>query len=305
VLSKLRSYRPTHATLVAYLALFVALGGSSYAAMKVTGKDVPKDALTGADIKNLTGKDVRNNSLTGADVRNLTSGDIANGTLLAEDFAPGQLPSGGQGPKGDTGAAGATNVAVRWSGQAFASGGGPPIGSGGGFGAFAGCTGRGCLARGGAGGDANGANQGGAGGNGNCDGQGCLAQGGPGGKGSPVGTGGTATCSGAGCSMTNGAGGSGTATRAQSGEGATVGERAECLPGERAVGGGFSGTERSAIIFKNHPVALTSNPSASDPPADGQPANAWYAEAYNESHAGENRDASSLTLRTFVLCASP
>lgn len=54
-----RSYRPSHATVVAYLALFVALGGSSYAALKVTGRNVPKDALSGADIKNLTGRDVR------------------------------------------------------------------------------------------------------------------------------------------------------------------------------------------------------------------------------------------------------
>lgn len=101
--SKLRSYRPSHATVVAYLALFVALGGSSYAAIKVTGKNVPKDALTGADIKNLTGKDVRNNSLTGADTRNLTGRDVVDGSLLAQDFASGQLPRGAKGDKGDKG----------------------------------------------------------------------------------------------------------------------------------------------------------------------------------------------------------
>jgi hypothetical protein len=100
MLSRFRSHRPSHATVVAYLALFVALGGSSYAALKVTGRNVPKDALTGADIKNLTGKDVRNNSLTGADVKNLGSADVANGKLLAEDFASGQLPTGPQGPAG-------------------------------------------------------------------------------------------------------------------------------------------------------------------------------------------------------------
>ena len=42
----------------------------------------------------------RNNSLTGADVKNLKSADVANGKLLAEDFAPGQLPRGEQGPPG-------------------------------------------------------------------------------------------------------------------------------------------------------------------------------------------------------------
>jgi hypothetical protein len=109
MLSKFRSHRPSHATVVAYLALFVALGGSSYAALKVTGRNVPKDALTGADIKNLTGKDVRNNSLTGADVKNLGSGDVANGRLLAEDFASGQLP------RGETGATGAPGAALAFA----------------------------------------------------------------------------------------------------------------------------------------------------------------------------------------------
>ena len=105
--------------------------------------------------------------------------------------------------------------------------------------------------------------------------------------------------------MQDGADGLGTAARAESGEGATVGERAECLPGERAVGGGFSGDTRSAIIFENHPVALASNASASDPPADGQPANAWYVAAYNQSKAGENRDPDTIFVRAYVLCASP
>jgi hypothetical protein len=80
--------------------MFIALGGSSYAVLRVTGRNVPKDALTGADIKNLTGRDVRNNSLTGADVRNLTSADVANGRLRAQDFAPGSLPKGTKGDPG-------------------------------------------------------------------------------------------------------------------------------------------------------------------------------------------------------------
>jgi hypothetical protein len=90
LLSKLRT-RLTYANVMATVAVFVALGGSSYAAIKVTGKDV-KDA-------SLTGKDVKNSSLTTSDVR--------NGSLLGADFKPGQLPAGPQGPKGDTGAPGA------------------------------------------------------------------------------------------------------------------------------------------------------------------------------------------------------
>ena len=111
MLAKFRS-RLTFANVVSVIALFVALGGSSYAALTITGRNVPRNALTGADIKNLTGADVRNNSLDGRDVRNLTSGDVANGRLLAEDFAPGQLPAG---PKGDQGNTGAPGTARGWA----------------------------------------------------------------------------------------------------------------------------------------------------------------------------------------------
>jgi hypothetical protein len=111
VLSKLRP-RLTYANVMATVAVFIALGGSSYAALKVTGRNVPKDALTGADIKNLTGRDVRNNSLTGADVKNLGSRDVANGRLLAEDFAPGQLPRGERGERGQEGASATKLLAV-------------------------------------------------------------------------------------------------------------------------------------------------------------------------------------------------
>ena len=81
--------RNRHATAVAYLALFVALGGSSYAAVKITGKQIKDGTITGRDVKNRS--------------------------LGANDFKPGQLPSGAQvpqgaqgpqGPRGDTGAAG-------------------------------------------------------------------------------------------------------------------------------------------------------------------------------------------------------
>jgi hypothetical protein len=76
---------------IAYLALFVALGGSSYAAIKVTGKNVADSSLTG--------KDVRNSSLTTSDVKNRS--------LLAADFKGGQLPAGAPGPPGLQGERGA------------------------------------------------------------------------------------------------------------------------------------------------------------------------------------------------------
>ena len=82
--------RLSYANVVASLALFVALGGTGYAAIAITGKNV-KDA-------SLTGKDVRNSSLTTADVK--------NGSLLKQDFKAGQLPAGPAGAPGAPGAPG-------------------------------------------------------------------------------------------------------------------------------------------------------------------------------------------------------
>src|SRR3954451_1714241 len=94
MLSKLRR-RLTYANVVATIALFAALGGSSYAAITITGKNVKNSSLTG--------KDVKNNSLTGSDVKSLKSGDVSDHSLLAQDFKAGQLPAGPQGSKGNKG----------------------------------------------------------------------------------------------------------------------------------------------------------------------------------------------------------
>src|SRR5215212_11203856 len=78
----------SYSNVMATLAVFVALGGTSYAAIKITGKDVRDNSLTGAD--------VRNNSLKSADVRNnsLRSADVKNGSLKAKDFAVGAAAAG-------------------------------------------------------------------------------------------------------------------------------------------------------------------------------------------------------------------
>ena len=77
---------------VAYLALFVALGGTSFAAATViTGKNVKNGSLTGIDVRNrsLTGKDVKDKSLTPIDFSGSVQGPKGN--------------TGAPGPKGDTG----------------------------------------------------------------------------------------------------------------------------------------------------------------------------------------------------------
>jgi hypothetical protein len=85
-----RRIRLTYANVVASVALFAALGGSSYAALTITGSQVRDGSLSG--------RDVHNGSLTGTDVRDRS--------LLARDFKPGQLPAGPKGDKGDSGAPG-------------------------------------------------------------------------------------------------------------------------------------------------------------------------------------------------------
>jgi hypothetical protein len=80
-----------HATAVAYLALFVALGGSAYAAVTITGKEIKDATITGRDIKN---QSLGRNKLSAATVSSL---------------AGQRGPAGPQGPagrKGDTGPAG-------------------------------------------------------------------------------------------------------------------------------------------------------------------------------------------------------
>jgi hypothetical protein len=83
--------RLTYPHVVSTLALFIALGGTSYAAAKLTGKDI-KDA-------SLTGRDVKDKSLTGKDVKDKS--------LKAADFGD-PLPAGPRGAAGTNGAKGET-----------------------------------------------------------------------------------------------------------------------------------------------------------------------------------------------------
>jgi hypothetical protein len=95
--------------LVAYLALFVALGGTSYAAITLPAKSVGAKQLRSGSVK---------------------SGAVKDRSLLARDFKAGQLPAGAQGLPGSAGATGsagsngadgsdgangATSVTMRWA----------------------------------------------------------------------------------------------------------------------------------------------------------------------------------------------
>lgn len=92
--------RLTFANVTSVLALFIALGGSSYAAIKIDGRDIRNATITGTKIK--------------------------RGTLQAQHFKAGQMPRGARGltgargatgaagARGPAGPAGATNVRTRF-----------------------------------------------------------------------------------------------------------------------------------------------------------------------------------------------
>ena len=80
MLTDVLSHRPRHATVVAYLALFVALRGTSYAAVVVTGKSVKDGSLTGKDVRD----------------RSLVTKDLSKGTV--ESLAGARGPRGLSGP---------------------------------------------------------------------------------------------------------------------------------------------------------------------------------------------------------------
>lgn len=79
--------RPSHSTVVAYLALFTALGGSAWAVSKIDSKQIENNTIRSADLKNrkaVKTKDVRPNELTGR--------AVDEASLNASRF----LPAGGE-----------------------------------------------------------------------------------------------------------------------------------------------------------------------------------------------------------------
>jgi hypothetical protein len=91
--------RLSYANVMATVADFVALGGSSNAAMTITGEQIEDNSVASAD--------VRNNSVRGKDMRRGTvrSSDIRDSSLLARHLMPGRL-QGSHGEPGPTGARG-------------------------------------------------------------------------------------------------------------------------------------------------------------------------------------------------------
>jgi hypothetical protein len=101
--SNLRRLSRRHSTVVAYLALFVALGGSAYAAATITGKHIKDGTVTGRDVKN---RSLSTNKLS-AEALSSLAGPAGSQGVRGQQGQPG--PKGDQGsagPKGDQGSAG-------------------------------------------------------------------------------------------------------------------------------------------------------------------------------------------------------
>lgn len=82
----LKLHRPTHATIVAYIALIMATSGTAYAAATIGSEDVVNDSIRSVDLKDgsaVRSEDVVNDSEPGG---GLTGKDIRESTLVL----PGQ-----------------------------------------------------------------------------------------------------------------------------------------------------------------------------------------------------------------------
>ena len=86
--------RPSLSLVISLIALVVAMGGTSYAAVKIGTNGLKNNAVTSSKIKNET----------------ITSKDVRNGGLRAKDF--GGLATGARGPQGPRGLPGVNRWAL-------------------------------------------------------------------------------------------------------------------------------------------------------------------------------------------------
>ncbi len=85
----------TYANVIASLALFIALGGTSYAAIELGKNSVKSENIGKEQVK---AADIARNAVSSAKVK--------DASLLAQDFKAGELPAGPVGPKGERGPTG-------------------------------------------------------------------------------------------------------------------------------------------------------------------------------------------------------
>jgi hypothetical protein len=90
-------FRLSYANVMASIALFVALSGTSYAAVRITGKNIKNNTVTTKDIKNysLQGKDLKKGLLGSANAATLSSAAFQasrdagpSGVAPSQDYTP-------------------------------------------------------------------------------------------------------------------------------------------------------------------------------------------------------------------------
>ncbi len=84
--------RPTYSGVTATLALMMAMGGTSYAAVALQANSVKSIHIADGTIQ---ARDIASDAVH--------SGKVKDGTLRAADFRQGELPSGAAGPQGEQG----------------------------------------------------------------------------------------------------------------------------------------------------------------------------------------------------------
>src|SRR5262245_60052903 len=92
MIKRIVSRRPSHGTVVAYLALFVALSGTAYAANEWTGRNIVNGSIKSVDLgrNSVNGAKVENNSIKGADVLESSLGAVP-AAAQASSVVPGAI----------------------------------------------------------------------------------------------------------------------------------------------------------------------------------------------------------------------
>jgi hypothetical protein len=77
--------RPSIALVVAFVALFAALGGTGYAALTITGKNIQNETVTGADVdnKSLSYKELKKDTLGGDQINESKLGTVPDAAHAA------------------------------------------------------------------------------------------------------------------------------------------------------------------------------------------------------------------------------
>jgi hypothetical protein len=87
--------RLSFANVTAALALFIALGGSSYAAIRIGSDQIANNSVSSKDLRNnhIRGRDIRKDTIRGTDIRDsdLQGRDVRNDTIAGADIKESSL----------------------------------------------------------------------------------------------------------------------------------------------------------------------------------------------------------------------